>query len=71
MTAKKLVRALERLKSPEKRSKWRSFRQAFKSLWGKARVDALKNELDVQRNVLNTTLLVPLKYWIQTSVHGE
>ena len=60
-TAEELVTALERLKSPEKRSKWGSFRQAFKSLWGKTRVDALKHELDLKRNVLNTTLLVSLK----------
>ncbi|CAO2648136.1 Nn.00g090580.m01.CDS01 [Neocucurbitaria sp. VM-36] len=60
-TAEKLVTALERLKSLEKRSKWESFRQAFKSLRGKDRVLALKNQLDVYRDNLNTTLLLSLK----------
>jgi hypothetical protein len=62
VAAEKLVAALERLKTPEVRSKWKSFRQAFKYMWGRDRVVALKAQLDVHRDVLNTTLLVSLKY---------
>ncbi|KAI9660993.1 MAG: hypothetical protein M1821_009320 [Bathelium mastoideum] len=60
--AEKLVRALERLKSSGSRSKWQSFRQALKSIWGKSLVDALRVELDNHRNTLDTTLLVSLRY---------
>jgi len=59
--ASKLHSTLDALKVNGRRSKWRSFRAAIKSEWGKAAVDAMRNDLDLQRNLLNTTLLISLR----------
>lgn len=59
--ATRLHDALGSLKVQGRRSKWRSFRAAIKSEWGKAAVDAMKNELQWQRNLLDTALLVSLR----------
>jgi hypothetical protein len=59
--ASKLHNTLDALKVRGRMTRWRSFRAAIKSEWGKSAVDALKNDLDLQRNLLNTTLLVSLK----------
>ena len=65
--ASELIAVLERLRLHGKRSKWRSTRQAFKSICGQKTVNDLKTRLDSFRGVLDTTLLVALRFVLRYS----
>ena len=60
--AESLIDTLEKLKAPGRHGKWRSLRQAFKSVWTKYDVDRMASQLDSYRRQLDTTILVALRY---------
>lgn len=65
--ASELIGVLERLRLHDRRSKWRSTRQAFKSICGQKTVNNLKARLESFRGVLDTTLLVALRFVLMYS----
>lgn len=60
--SKELLRNLHQLKAPENTThrKWKSFRQALKSVWSKAEVDRMAGRLANPRSELDTEVLVPV-----------
>jgi 2',3'-cyclic-nucleotide 2'-phosphodiesterase (5'-nucleotidase family) len=58
--ANNLINILNKLRMPAHRGRWKSMRQAVKAVIGKSAVDAIKNELVVQRQRLDTALLSSL-----------
>lgn len=61
VVASELIDMLDKLRLQGKRSRWRSLRQAFKSICGQQKVNNLKARLDQYRGILDTTLLVALR----------
>ena len=49
-----------RLVSGTKHVKWNSFRQALKTVWGKAKLDLLAHTLEMYRNELKTVLQISI-----------
>ena len=49
-----------RLVSGTKHVKWNSFRQALKTVWGKAKLDSLAHTLELYRNDLKTILQISI-----------
>jgi flagellar motility protein MotE (MotC chaperone) len=62
--SKELVEKLERLKVPEghPHKKWKSFRQALKSIWTKERIEDIAQRLSQLRIELDSHVLVSLRY---------
>lgn len=60
--ASDLLDELERLRlmSGTKHVKWNSFRQALKTVWGKAKLDLLAHTLEMYRNELKTVLQISI-----------
>ena len=63
-TADELLSTIRKLKSPTTgpHRKWRSFRQALKSVWKQERIDALQKKLDSISGQLNTHYAAILRY---------
>jgi hypothetical protein len=59
--AKELLGILSQLKSQERHGKWRSFRQALKSVWEEDHVQAILSKLSECRAALDTELLISLR----------
>ncbi|KAL9114090.1 MAG: hypothetical protein Q9227_001862 [Pyrenula ochraceoflavens] len=64
--ASDLLEALERLKLSGKSSRWKSFRQAFKTIWTKEKIEAMLAKLGQAQQQLVVNLLVVL-----SSTHTE
>lgn len=62
--ARDLEQALNKLRLPDKPSKWKSFRQALKSVWGKERLAEMKNRLDLYSEQLDRRMLASIGYGI-------
>jgi hypothetical protein len=60
--AAELLEALARLKISGKASRWKSFRQAFKTIWTKEKIEAMLAKLSQARQELVVNLLVVLRY---------
>jgi hypothetical protein len=58
----KLLSKLQKLKAGGERRKWKSFRQALKSIWSKEEVDALSWRLKGLREEMDTRMIVHLRY---------
>lgn len=59
--ASSLLDELERLRlASDKHTKWNSFRQALKAVWGKGKLDILANTLEMYRNELKTILQISI-----------
>ena len=56
-----LISALQKLKIQGKHRKWKSFRQALKSIYGKDQIDGLSSRLEGYRKQLDTHILVSLR----------
>lgn len=56
-----LTEALESLRYNGRRSKWKSMRQAFKSIYGQSRINDLRAQLENYRATLDTCLLVAMR----------
>lgn len=56
-----VIDALNKLRAQARYSRWQSYRQAFKSLWGEHEVAMLKAKLDTYRKTLDTNLLLSLR----------
>ena len=56
-----LINALQKVKVQGKHRKWKSFRQALKSVYSKAQIDDLTNRLEGFRKLLDTHILVSLR----------
>jgi ankyrin repeat protein/energy-coupling factor transporter ATP-binding protein EcfA2 len=63
--SKKLLDVLEKLECEGGRSKWKSFRQALKTVWKESEIEALSKRLERYRGQIDTALLVSLRYYIQ------
>ncbi|KAJ9647444.1 uncharacterized protein PV06_00157 [Exophiala oligosperma] len=63
--ASELLEALERLKLRGNSTRWKSFRQAFKTIWAKEKIEAMLTKLGQARQQLVVNLLVVL------STHSE
>lgn len=61
-TAKELLNILEALKVQGKKTTWKSMRHAIKSVRGKGAVLEISGRLDNFRDLLQTTILVELRY---------
>jgi hypothetical protein len=61
MLAAELLDALEQLKLSGKGSRWKSFRQAFKTIWAKEKIEAMLAKLSQARQQLVVNLLVVLR----------
>jgi hypothetical protein len=61
--SKELLRHLKDLEVPRgsKHRRWKSFRQALKSVWDKEGIDAMAKRLERLRNELHTQVLVGLR----------
>ena len=59
--ANELVQALAKLDSGGQRTKWKSLRQALKSVWGKERLTDLKARLDLYSEQMDRRILISLK----------
>jgi hypothetical protein len=61
--SEELLLHLGSLKVPKgtEHRKWKSFRQALKSVWSKQELDAVAKRLDILRNELDTQILVLLR----------
>ncbi|KAK8037378.1 hypothetical protein PG991_000724 [Apiospora marii] len=59
--SRKLTVALENLRVHERRSKWRSMRQAFSSMCGESEINNLAARLQRCRGLLDTTLLLSMR----------
>lgn len=57
-----LISALQKLKVEGRHGKWKSFRQALKSVWNKDEIDDLTDRLEGFRKQLDTHILVSLRY---------
>ncbi len=57
-----LINALRKLKVGGKHRKWKSFRQALKTIWSKEKIDDLTKRLECYRKQLDTHVLVSLRY---------
>jgi hypothetical protein len=55
-----LIEALEKLRLPKNAGRWKSMRQAVKTVVGKNGVEKMKNDLMVHRQRLDTALLTSL-----------
>jgi hypothetical protein len=60
--AKELLQALGRLKIQGKKTKWKSMRQALKSVSSKEELDVISKRLANYREQLNLNFLVALRY---------
>lgn len=60
--AHELETALEGLGSNGRVGKWKSYRHAFKSIWGKSRVTELRDRLSVYSSQMDRRLLASIKY---------
>lgn len=62
--SKELISRLGKLKVPTQTEnrKWKSFRQALKSVWSKEAVDAMAKRLELLRNELDSQMLVLVRY---------
>jgi hypothetical protein len=60
--APELIGGLEKLKVQGKKTKWKSMRQALKSVWSKDRIKAISNRLSNFRDQLNLSVLVSLRW---------
>lgn len=59
--ASSLIKELDQLKlKSDDNTKWHSFRQALKAVWGKGRLDILANTLEMYRNDLKTILQISI-----------
>ncbi|KAH6720451.1 hypothetical protein BKA61DRAFT_730752 [Leptodontidium sp. MPI-SDFR-AT-0119] len=54
--AEDMILALERLRAKARYSRWQSYRQAFKGLWGRHEVELMKVKLDTERKCLDTNI---------------
>ena len=64
-----LINALQKLKIRGNHGKWKSFRQALKTIWSKDEIDKLSKRLEGFRKQLDTYILVSLRYvWHHTTV---
>lgn len=59
--AEEFLEALEKLKVKGGHKGWQSFRQAFKSIWGKDKIEAMLKGLSAHREQLMIHLLVVMK----------
>ncbi|KAF7536583.1 hypothetical protein G7054_g4457 [Neopestalotiopsis clavispora] len=59
--AKELIAAIDQLRVRGRRTKWKSVRQAFKSIYGQHVINEMKERLESHRKVLDTCLLIALK----------
>ncbi|KAJ9160716.1 hypothetical protein NKR19_g3020 [Coniochaeta hoffmannii] len=59
--AAELEQALKLLQIHGKKTKWKSFRQALKSVWGKQHLTELKGRLDLYSDQLDRRLLADLR----------
>jgi len=60
--ARELVAALEKLKVKGERTKWKSMRQALKTVLSKDKLDSILKRLSSIRDQLNLNFLVTLRY---------
>lgn len=62
--ASNLLDELERLRlvSGTKHVRWKSYRQALKTVWGKGKLDHLSHTLETYRNELKTILQISILY---------
>jgi len=60
--AHELETALKTLGSNGKVGKWKSYRQALKSIWGKSRVTELQNRLSLYSSQIDRSLLASIRY---------
>ena len=65
-----LLANLNKLKVPGQCSRWKSFRKALKSVWGKEEVDQLAWRLKTMQKEINTRILVQLRYNKRISLAG-
>jgi hypothetical protein len=60
--AEELEQAVKALQLPGRPSKWKSFRQALKSVWGKERLVEIKSRLDLYGDQLDRRMIVSFGY---------
>jgi hypothetical protein len=60
--AQELLKVLSRLKLQGKKTKWKSMRQALKTVSSKDEVDAISHRLAIFRDQLNLAFLIALRY---------
>lgn len=60
--ADELLEKLERIRIKGKHTKWKSLRQALKSIWSESAIDEVSRRLARYRQELDTQLLVLIKY---------
>ena len=60
-SAEEFLEALDKLKVTGGHKGWQSFRQAFKSIWGKDKIEAMSKRLSSRREQLMIHLLVVMK----------
>lgn len=59
--AKKLLKALEKLKVDGRNGKWRSVRKALRSVWSKKEIDGIQKRLESFRDEMNLHIVVDLR----------
>lgn len=59
--AQEMSQAIQALDVTGKPSKWKSFRQAFKSVWGKEHLAELKSRLDLYSDQMDRRMLVSIR----------
>jgi predicted nuclease with TOPRIM domain len=60
--AQELLKALEKLKIYDRKTKWKSMRQALKSVSSKGKIDDISKRLENLRDQLSLSFLVELRY---------
>ena len=63
--SQELTKALESLKSQAKPGRFRSFRQALKSVWSKDDIDNLDKRMRMYKEELNVRIIVGLRFVIR------
>lgn len=61
LVARQLITAIDQLRVRGRRTRWKSVRQAFKSIYGQHVINEMKAKLESHRKVLDTCLLLALK----------
>jgi hypothetical protein len=60
--ADEILSALSKLKVQGKRSKWKSYRQAVKSVWNKGKIDEMLQRLMMIRDEVELGIIVDIRY---------